>query len=1055
MESTKKISKSLKQKIIFPKISLLLMIILSVSFILKVSSTYTNTKDNNLITVHVIPHTHDDAGWLATFEDYYTGNNRQSNCVECILNTMLSSLSSDSQRTFTYTEISYFEKWYKQQNEGNKLLVKKFVEEKRLEFLLGGWVMNDEADPYYQDIIDQIRLGMQFLKKEFNFVPKTAWFLDPFGHSLTNAYLMSKLGYENMVIVRIDYRDKEKRINEKKMEFLWKPYEDIDKGVNSIFTHITYAHYNPEKEFPEMLDRYTLSENSIRSRLSEIYKNISNRRDAYDSNEVMFLYGDDFTFNNNAGFINMDTLIKVVSEDSNYKNKMKFVYSTPSKYFNSIRQKKNILEYPSYENKDFFPYADGLNEYWTGYFTSRPYLKGIIRDSGKYLSQSSKFVFNYLMKFYLENKNSNKDENKKAFEISLKKHTENFDVMRRQLGIAQHHDAVTGTARNNVSDDYIYRLNKGIKSLSNSISEIMSQENFIKEKNSKPENLEVCLDSVTEIKCVDRIFTEKELDNGVLISVINPGNKNIYPKFLKINVDKKSKKILVIEEILKENNNNNNNKSNYPKVEYDLFYENELGYYVIYFFIDFSDKDKNFYQSYKNFSLKLKENNEKTFDSEEIKQNNINEYAENSPFKLDFIEAKEMKIFVSNGFLKISQEVFDDINNNNNKNSNGKYENYNIELAHGYFDYYSYNKNCQGAYMMSTNKENPDLYKINNSNSFISKGRFVTKINIKFEYSSLIVKIYPTLKEKNFNLDVQSILHKYEPKGQKEFILITKSNIDNTDNSWGWNEITEFYTDTNGMRVLKRIKNHRDEFKLDSNDDKTSGNFYPIGSVLYIKDKTNKNKNLFIFNDRAQGASSIHKGEILFDISRWGDRDDRRGLSDGLYEYQSSRNHFGLNHVIAFSNNFNYNNIYNYIQNKPLSVIYTNYIIENNESKNFSEMLDFNLNKVFEIGNEDCFAINYYLVNDKKILVQFYNKSDPNLFQFENCWVKLEKNESFNFTINNMKLNGVEYNKNKINPHNFLKKRFFAPLEGFSQNNLYEKNAIKPQDFYTLLFEFE
>ena len=30
--------------------------------------------------------------------------------------------------------------------------------------------------------------------------------------------------------------------------------------------------------------------------------------------------------------------------------------------------------------------------------------------------------FNYLMKFYLENKNSNKDENKKAFEISLKKH---------------------------------------------------------------------------------------------------------------------------------------------------------------------------------------------------------------------------------------------------------------------------------------------------------------------------------------------------------------------------------------------------------------------------------------------------------------------------------------------------------------------------------------------------------------------------------------------------------------------------------------------------------
>jgi hypothetical protein len=782
-----------------------------------------------------------------------------------------------------------------------------------------------------------------------------------------------------------------------------------------------------------MLDRYTLSESSIKDRLSSIYRNISNRRDAYNSDEILFLYGDDFTFNNEAGFTNMDTLIKAISEDSYYKEKMKFEYSTPAKYFNSIKLNKDLSQYTTYENKDFFPYADGLNEYWTGYFTSRPYLKGIIRDSGKYLTQSSKFVFNYLMKFYLEN--SKKNEYKNAFEILLKKHTDYFDVMRRELGISQHHDAVTGTARNNVSDDYINRLNKGIKSLSKSVSEIMSKENFVKEKNIEPENLEICLDSVTEAKCVDRIFTEKELDNGVLISIINPGNKNNYPKFLKLNVGKKSKKNLVIEEILKEINNNNT----YPKVEFDLFYENELGYYVIYFMVDFSDKNKNYLSSFKNFSFKLIENNQNTFDSEEIKQVNINTFSENNPFKLDFIEAKEMKIFVSNGFLKISQEVYN--------------ENYIIELAHGYFDYQTWSKNCQGAYMMSTNKENPDIYNINNSNSFISKGKYVTKINIKFDYSSLIVKLYPTLEDKNFTIDVQSILHKYEPAGQKEFILITKSNIDNTDSSWGWNEITEFFTDTNGMRVIKRIKNHRDEFKLDSNDDKTSGNFYPIGSLLYIKDKKKENKNLYIFNDRAQGASSIHKGEILFDISRWGDKDDRRGLSDGIYEYQSSRSRFGLNHVIAFSNKFNYNNIYNYIQNKPLSVIYKDYTIQKNESTNLAE-LDFQFDKLFKLGNGECFAINYYLVNDKKILIQFYNKSDPNLFQYDNCTVKVEKNESYNFNIKSVKLNGVEYNRSKIMPNSFLKKRFFAPLEGFT-HNINEVKLINSQEFYILSLEFE
>ena len=149
------------------------------------------------LTIHIIPHTHLDPGWLRTPEEYYSREE-----VYNIFNTAFRSLYNDNQKrkTFVINETYYFKIWYNKLNEEDRRKFKELVKEKRIEFVLGGYVANDEATPSYYDIADQIRVGNQFLLEEFNVVPKTAWFIDSFGHSAGNAYMMSRLNYENLLI---------------------------------------------------------------------------------------------------------------------------------------------------------------------------------------------------------------------------------------------------------------------------------------------------------------------------------------------------------------------------------------------------------------------------------------------------------------------------------------------------------------------------------------------------------------------------------------------------------------------------------------------------------------------------------------------------------------------------------------------------------------------------------------------------------------------------------------------------------------------------------------
>ena len=134
---------------------------------------------------------------------------------------------------------AFFARWWHQQDEKTKGMVRGLVKDGRLEFSNGGWCMHDEAAPHYVDMIDQTTLGHKFLMTEFGVAPSTGWQLDPFGHSATQAALLSaEVGFQGLFFGRIDYQDLWLRRQNRAVEFVWRPSPSLGPEAQ-VFSGLT------------------------------------------------------------------------------------------------------------------------------------------------------------------------------------------------------------------------------------------------------------------------------------------------------------------------------------------------------------------------------------------------------------------------------------------------------------------------------------------------------------------------------------------------------------------------------------------------------------------------------------------------------------------------------------------------------------------------------------------------------------------------------------------------------------------------------------------------
>ena len=159
-------------------------------------------------------------------------------------------------------------------------------------------------------------------------------------------------------------------------------------------------------------------------------------------NHIMLEVGADFTGDNShTWFKNMDKLIeRIHAQDDRFH----VFYSDPLTYTHARAAETDVQW--SVKTDDFFPYSDHEHAFWAGYFTSRPTLKFFERSASSLLQ-----TFKQLTAAPSKRVRAMRGEiDKVLFQLTA------------AVGLVNHHDAITGTSKQHVADDYVKILAKAV-----------------------------------------------------------------------------------------------------------------------------------------------------------------------------------------------------------------------------------------------------------------------------------------------------------------------------------------------------------------------------------------------------------------------------------------------------------------------------------------------------------------------------------------------------------------------------------------------------------------
>ncbi|GAV72796.1 Glyco_hydro_38 domain-containing protein/Glyco_hydro_38C domain-containing protein/Alpha-mann_mid domain-containing protein [Cephalotus follicularis] len=782
------------------------------------------------LNVHLVAHSHDDVGWLKTVDQYYVGSNNsiQGACVENVLDSVVESLLRDPNRKFVFAEMAFFNRWWVTQSVKIQDQVRKLVDDGRLEFVNGGWCMHDEATTLYVDMIDQTTLGHSLIKEQFNKTPRAGWQIDPFGHSAVQAYLLgAELGFDSVHFARIDYQDRVKRKVDKSLEVVWRGSKTFGSSTQ-IFANAFPVHYGPPTGFHfevnddcvPVQDNPLLDDYNVKQRVNNFISAAVTQANVTRTNHIMWTMGDDFQYQYaESWFKEMDKLIHYVNKDG----RVNAQYSTPSIYTDA---KNAANESWPLKTDDYFPYADGPNSYWTGYFTSLPALKRYIRMlSGYYLAARQLE--------YLVGKNSTGP---------------NTYPLGDALGIAQHHDAVSGTAKQHTTNDYEKRLAIG----GSEAEAVVNSALYCLTSNRSGDQCAVPTPTFTQCQLLNISYcppTEKNISQGnsVVVVVYNPLGWN-RTDIIRMPVndgdlvvqDSSGNKI---EAQLVGVDNITYNLRNFSTKAYLGLPSTEVPKYWLLFQVWVPPLGWNTY-----FISKAGTEG-KTFVS--VVDNPQNETIEIGPgnLKMSFSKTSGQLIRMYNSRTGVDVPI------------QQSYLWYNSSSADG---------QASGAYIFRPADGSPPTVVSRSVPLKVIRGPLVEEVQQQFNpWISQVTRLYKGKEHAEVEYTIGPI--PTEDGVGKEVITQMTSNMTTS---------SVFYTDSNGRDFLKRIRNYREDWSLYVTQPE-AGNYYPLNLGIFTED----NKSDFsVLVDRATGGTSLKDGQVELMLHRRLVFDDGRGVDEALDE---------------------------------------------------------------------------------------------------------------------------------------------------------------------------